>query len=418
MQNNPTINRWWIVVAGAMGTAVGGGIVMLYAFGLLAKAFSTEFGWDRSVQAFCLTSYLVANGFGSIWLGSLINRWGVRRPAAAFIALFAASFAAISVLPASPWLFYLVFAVVGLSGAAATGLPYAVAVTGWFDRNRGLALGLVNTGAGLGAALGPHYASWLEANYGWRVGFVGVASLVGAVALFGLLVLVRDPPHMRTARSHSVASKRGPTLIEQLNNPKFWLIALPVLGVSIATFGVMGSLVPMLGDRDIDATTIAAVLSTAGVSSWVGRVLVGYTMDRVFAPYIAAITFVLALMGLGFISLAGPGVPLLVGAALVGFTLGAEGDLVTYLVSRYFSLESYSRVLGGIWVMWAWGGGLGTYLAGVTYGATGSYDTSMIVFAAVLILCTIIVCRLGPYLYSPQDDRTHHGREADQSTAA
>lgn len=377
---------------------------MIYAFGIFAKAFTAEYGWDRSVQSFCLTSFLIATGFGTVWLGQLIGRWGVRRPAAAFMAVFAASLAIVAALPPSKPLFYTVFAILGVTGAAGTAMPYAVAVTAWFNRNRGLALGLVNTGAGLGAVLAPQYANYLETQFGWRIGFVGLAAVVAIIALFGLLVLVRDPPASRTGGLDQAGLS---SLLPYLAEKRFWFIAIPILGVSIATFGVMGSLVPMLSDRDVAAGTIAVVLSTSGLSSWVGRVLVGYTMDRVFAPYVAAFTFALALIGIALVSVGGSGIALVTGAALIGFTLGAEGDLVTYLVSRYFSMESYSRVLGAMWVTWAWGGGIGTSLVGVTYMLTHSYQSAMAVFALVLLICTIVVCRLGPYGYSVE------GRTAD-----
>lgn len=160
---------WWIVVAGALGSSVGAGIFMVYAFGILGKALTSDYGWDRSVVQYCFTSFLVATGFGTVVLGQLIHRCGVRRPAMAYIALFACAIAILATLPASQALFYAVFAVIGIGGAAATAMPYAVSVSAWFDRNRGFALGLVNAGAGLGAVLAPQYAHFLVNEYGWRV---------------------------------------------------------------------------------------------------------------------------------------------------------------------------------------------------------------------------------------------------------
>src|SRR5688572_26803214 len=182
---------WWIVVAGALGSAVGAGIFMVYAFGILGKALITDFGWDRSVVQYCFTSFLVATGFGTVLLGQLIHGHGVRRPAMAYIALFACAIAALATLPPSQTLFYLVFAIIGIGGAAATAMPYAVSVSAWFDHNRGLALGLVNAGAGLGAVLAPQYANFLVNDYGWRVGFLGIAAVCGVVPLLGLGLLVR-----------------------------------------------------------------------------------------------------------------------------------------------------------------------------------------------------------------------------------
>jgi predicted MFS family arabinose efflux permease len=280
-------------------------------------------------------------------------------------------------------------------------MPYAVSVAGWFDRNRGLALGLVNTGAGVGAALAPQYANFLVTTYGWRVGFLGVALVAGLVPLVGLAFLVREPPVAAAAKSTASAPLRH----DYLHNRHFWLIAIGILGVSVALFGVMGSMVPMLTDRGVSGGTVAAALSVAGASSWVGRIAVGFAMDKVFAPYVATFSFALALVGVGLVAFTQATPPLILGAALIGITFGAEGDLVTYLASRYFGMGIYSRVLGALWVTWAWGGGIGTYLVGVSFSATRSYEFALTIFAAVLIASSIAVLMLGPYVNPPERSR-------------
>ena len=400
MQAKP-LSRWWTVVAGAMGCAVGAGIVILYTFGIFAKSFTAEFAWSRAVYSFCQTSFLLATGFGTVTLGLLIHRWGVRRPSMIFVAVFAATIAVLPALPASPSLFYSAFALLGMSGAAATAMPYAISVSGWFDRNRGLALGLINMGAGLGSAIAPQYANYLDQRYGWRIGLLGVAGAVAIVALSGLFFLVREPPR---ARNNGRSDERNSH--DYLRTRQFWLIALPVVGISIATFGVMGSLVTMLGDRHVDAASIATVLSTAGLSSWCARVLVGLAMDRIFAPYIAAATFIFAFIGLALVASASTQWELVSGAVLIGFALGGEGDLLTFLVSRYFDSDIYSRVLGAMWVVWAWGGGLGTWLMGITYQATQSYAIALSGFGLILLIAAILICRLGPYTQAPKSRAT------------
>lgn len=392
-------SRWLIVVAGAVGTAVGAGIFMVYAFGMLGTAMSSEYHWDRSVVQYCLTSFLVAAGFGTLLLGNAISRWGIRKPAMISLAIFATVIAILGLLPASTKLFYAAFALIGLASAAATGMPYAVSVTGWFDKERGLALGLVNAGAGVGAALAPLFANFLITQYGWRAAFAWIAVAVGLAPILGFAFLVRELPN----RQHHTGGTPGGVAIEHgyLRRREFWLIALAIFGVSLAMFGVMGSMVPLLTDRSVPRETVAMVLSIAGLSSWVGRVAVGVLMDRFFAPYVGATSFALALVGVGLVAFSEATLPIMIGAVLIGFTFGAEGDLVTFLVSRYFSMAIYSRVLGAVWITWAWGGGLGTSLVGITYSATHSYEIALLVMAGVLIAATIAVLSLGPYSIPP-----------------
>ena len=135
---------WWTVFAGAIACALGAGVLVIYTFGVLASAMAAEFGWSRAVHANSLTCFLIFSGLGGLLLGPLIDRFGVRRPAATLVTIFGVSIASLAWIPAAAWAVYLIFAIIGLSGSAATAMPYAVAVRTQFDERRGLALGLIN----------------------------------------------------------------------------------------------------------------------------------------------------------------------------------------------------------------------------------------------------------------------------------
>ena len=388
-----TPSRWWTVLAGSIGCAVGAGIVVLYVFPLFAQGFQQEFGWTRDTYANCLSIFLLSSGLGTVTLGISIRRFGVRRAASAYVLLFGAACAGVALLPPNPAAFYTLFVLIGLGGAAATALPYAVAVTGLFDKRRGLALGLVNAGAGLGATLAPRAARALLEQFGWRDGFALTAALAAGIAVFGLIFLVREPE----VRQPVGAARPS---FSFLATGEFWCIGVPILGVSIATFGVMGTLVPFLTDRGLSLSSVTLALSSAGISSWAGRILSGYLLDRLFAPALAAISFMVALTGIGLLT-GSTSVPyILTGAALVGFTLGAEGDLVAFLASRYFDFSLLSRVLGVMWVAWAWGGGIGTFVAAVSFRLTHSYLPTWAAFALILLLSAVVVIRLPRYRYA------------------
>jgi len=416
--NSRSINPWWTVIAGALACAVGAGVLIGYMWGIFAESIAAEFRWDRSTAAFCLTCFLVATGFGTVSLGAAIARFGVRKSTAAYVGLFGASVAAVALLPNSPALFYLVFAVMGFAGAAATAMPYAVAITGWFDRRRGMALGIAVFGSGLGATLGPQFAHHVIYGYGWRLGFLFVAAIVTIIPVLGLIFLVRDPPRVVPPVQGPYESAEDQSVWRSyLGQKEFWLIAFPVLGVSITTIGVVASsLVPLLTDRGFTNSQVAAVLSVAGIGSWVGRIGVGYAMDKIFAPYVAATILILTLCGIGLIAQHSSGPLVVAGAALVGLALGSEADVVTFLVSRYFKFRIYSKVLGAMWLVWAWGGGFGAYFGGATYHVTHSYDVSMAVFAAILLMSSVVVCRLGPYRY-PAAHRATLDAQENSSTS-
>ena len=107
-------------LGGVLGTATGAGVLVIYAFGIFANGLLAEYGWGRSVYSYAQTSFMIASGLGSVWLGFLIARYGIRLPAIVAVAGFTAAIVVVALLPASPVLLYALFAIIGVSGAAAT----------------------------------------------------------------------------------------------------------------------------------------------------------------------------------------------------------------------------------------------------------------------------------------------------------
>jgi MFS family permease len=413
MSDRP-ISPWWTVFAGSCACVVGAGIVAVYTWGLFSKAIAAEFGWDRSTLSLCLTSFLIATGIGTISLGYAIARYGVRYATMAFVAVFSLSLAVIPALPASPWAFFAIFAVMGFAGSAATAMPYAVTITAWFDAHRGLALGLVVLGSGFGAVLAPQFVTRLIGHWGWRPSLLIVAAITALVPLLGNALLVREPP--KTTLAPNGMGRPHTSWRSYVLSRDFWLIAIPIIGVSVATFGLLGSMVSLLADRGAPGGRVAKIPSSARIGSWLGRFVVGYTLDKAFAPYLTAAVLGLVLCGVCLVAGGGTGPWIVAGAVLLGLGMGSESDIVAYLTSRYFRFESYSKVLGAMWVAWAWGGGIGNFIASALFRATHTYDTALALFGVALIISAVVVCRLGPYVYPTLQPSSRVDRRTDSAT--
>ncbi|MGV3770748.1 MAG: MFS transporter, partial [Sphingobium phenoxybenzoativorans] len=290
--------------------------------------------------------------------------------------------------------------VMGIAGAAACPMPYAVAICGFFDQRRGLALGIMMLGAGLGAMLSPQLSAYLLNAFGWRTALLLIAA-IAAVPILGIIVWLRNPPHTATGET----SAQGGPAQSYLRSREFYLIAGAVAGNSVAAVGIMTSIVPLAADRGISMAEAATMLSVAGAAAFAGRLIVGWLFDKLFAPYVGATVFILAAIGALLIAWGGGGLTSYIGAGLVGTCLGAEADFVSFMVSRYFSTALFSRVVGAMWVPWPWGGGIGAYLAGLSYDWTGSYVNAFIGFVALLILSAVLLLRMPPYFHA-------HGKAA------
>ncbi len=87
--------------------------------------------------------------------GMLVDRFGPRRVVLTSIPLFALSLAAIYFTPANIYVYYLLWAIVPIAGLGLWPLGYLQAVTPWFDRKLGFALGCANAGIGVGSTFLP-----------------------------------------------------------------------------------------------------------------------------------------------------------------------------------------------------------------------------------------------------------------------
>jgi hypothetical protein len=100
-----------------------------------------------------------------------------------------------------------------------------------------------------------------------------------------------------------------------------------------------------------------------------------------------------------------------IGAVLIGMGLGAEVDLIAFLLSRYLGMRSFGEIYGYFFALFMLGAGAGPFAMGITFDRTGSYDLMLGCSAIALALASALMLRLGPYAY-PGRRRTGQERAA------
>lgn len=88
-----------------------------------------------------------------------------------------------------------------------------------------------------------------------------------------------------------------------------------------------------------------------------------------------------------------------VGAFLVGLGLGAEVDIVAYLISRYFGLRSFAKIYSMAFSAFVLAGALGPLLMRWGFDLEGSYNGVLIGFLGATLTAALMMLRLGPYRY-------------------
>ena len=350
-------------------------------------------------MSFVLFIIAIAGAIGYPIVGRLIDRYGARPVILTGNVLFAASVASVSLTEASRLQFYSAYALIGITAAIPSSVMFTKVIAGWFDQRRGLFLGIAGgLGNGIGAALSPLFVYALISNYGWRVGFQGLGAVIVLIGFPVLYLLLKDPPQdvSRTATEH-LEKTAGFTLAEALKTRTFWIILAAIaLGAGCMT-AIFAHVVPMLLDRGVSAGQATTVLATFSLVTAGWQIGMGYMLDRIPRPWIAAPFYLLALAGLILLESASSYPLLLLSGLLMGLGLGTEYGVLPYFLSRYFGTRHYGAISGSMYGVIVLTQGLTPFLMDIVFDVTGNYDIAIIAICIGLVMGAILITRLLPF---------------------
>lgn len=387
-ENSIRYAGWGVLAAACAGVMVSFAPIVPYTFSLFLDPLHAAFGWKREAMggAFALAAITVA--LVSPAIGLLLDRFPPRRIILPAILAFALALASLSRLSSHIGQFYLTFFVLGLAANGTAQLAYTRTILTWFSKHRGLALALLLTGSGVGSILIPPLTQWMIQHRGWRDGWL----LLGGIALLGLpltAMVVRNRPEKPFVRTDRQAS--GVTVATALRTTAFWILAVITILSAFSENGLVTNLAAILTQHGVLTAGAALALSVRGGAGIIGRLVIGFAIDRVSPQRIQTFVLALAATGTLIFAFAGTGPMAFLGAAVLGVGLGSEADVMPYLLARYFGRRHFSVLYGLTWTAYAIGGAAGPLWIGHMYDRAGFYQPRFIVclagvaFAAVFL---------------------------------
>ncbi len=394
IRRDVALDRDWLGVGGAaIGLTMSTGTLALYSFGVFARPLTAEFGWSRTGLFAALAFFQYGLTFGSVIWGLLSDRLGPRRVILFCLATLSCLIASLALLTPHLWHLYLVFAAIPILGGAASPIGYSAVMVRLFDSKLGLALGLSLMGVGLGAAVLPPLAQFLLAEFGWRTAYVCLGLLTFVVTLPAALVATRNVPGPIVRPSE----RGGLSLRSMLRTRAYLLLATAFVLLGIVSVGTLAHLVPMMVDLGITPAEAARIAGLSGLAVVVGRGGSGWILDRVHAPYVLAV-----------VSLVAASVPLLLAfgegpaagyfaAVLLGGALGAEVDLISFLIRRYFDQAAYGRLYGIAFGLYSLGAGTGPVILGSSFDQLGAYRAGLVLFSVLGVVVAALALAMPSY---------------------
>jgi MFS family permease len=367
---------WVIVVICTLMLAIAYGLI--YSYSVFFKPLAEHFNWDRATVSGVYSASLVIRGGISILAGWLADKYGPARITAVCGLLIALGLVLTSQVT-QLWQLYAAYAVVeaaGLSGA----FGIATAVTSrWFTSHRGLALGIVSSGVGVGTLLIVPGAERLIKIFDWSGTYVIFGLASGLIMIIIAFLLKPAPQNIQPQKDSSPQTGQNEvSLGKAIRTSKMMLLILVFGFIFFCVQMITVHLYNYATDIGIDPLIAASLVVTIGVLSIAGRLIMGIGSDKLGNYNILIICCILLVISFACLLLGGSLWMLYIFAGVFGFAYGGEVPQIPLFLSKFFGTKSMAALMGVILFVSNIGGALGPLIAGKIYDLDQSYKWAFI----------------------------------------
>src|SRR5262245_11494795 len=405
---NQVFYGWWIVLVTGIGMFMGYVPINGFNFTIFIRPLAGEFHWNRAQISLAFSLSLLVLSVAMPLTVRLVDRTGSRRIILPASLLFGGALASFYWLSPNLWHYYGVYIFLGIVGSGVTPIPYYNVLSHWFDRKRGLALGLAMIGVGASEFVMPVIGQHLISSYGWRFAYLLIGLMVATVTFLIVAMFFREKPQemgllpdgsteLREEAEKTNAQASGLSSREAIRTSTFWVMSASFFLTAMSLVACLVHLAPMLRDRGVSAASAALVISVLGGANLVGRVGTGYLLDRFPANWLALCFFTCSGLGLMMLWAGASGGMVFVAAFLIGIGMGAEGDFMAYLVCRCFGLRTFGEVYGYVMSIYTLGALVGPVLMGINFDRMRSYQFALGAFTLITLIGAALMSQLGPY---------------------
>ena len=352
----------------------------MYSVTVMLPQIQAEFSATRGAVSLAYTLTMVGFGIGGVLMGRLADRRGVTVPVAVSAVGLGIGFAAAGMAPSLWWFCVAQGLFIGLLGTSGSFAPLVADTARWFDRRRGIALGICMSGNYLAGAVWPPVMQHFITTAGWRHTYIGMGLFCLLAMLPLSLFLRRPPPPQPVQAAAGSAALNGDGSRPFGLQPSAAQALLCVAGVSCCVAMSMPQvhIVAYCTDLGFNAARGAEMLSLMLGMGVVSRLLSGWISDRIGGLRTLLLGGVLQgialLLFLPFDGL----VPLYVVSGLFGLFQGGIVPAYALIVREHFAPQEAGVRTGTVLMATMLGMALGGWMSGAVFDLTGSYRAAFI----------------------------------------
>jgi len=338
---------------------------------------------------------------------AVLGGWAIDRYGPKVVFSIMGFFIGISLLLTSQttvaWQLFVTYSLLLAVGIGASYVVTTSTILHWFDRRRGLALGITGSGGALGIAFVAPLAAFLIESFEWRnaLMMLGVAAWLVMIPVAQLLR--KDPyeigalPDGATSDGLAARMREGTTspqiisLITVFQKRNFWLYLFIWVLLAFSWVFVLTHIVPHATDLGFSTTQSATILTLIGMAMIAGRLLAGALTDRISAKAIAVISSLLQAGALLWLVWGQELWMLNIFGLLHGFTMGSFVTATTMLIGETFGLKDIGKILGVLEIGIFIGAAIGPYFGGLVFDVNGSYTLAFLILVGTALVRTLVV---------------------------
>ncbi len=405
------ISYGWIVVAVATITLfITYGI--MYSYSVFFKPMQSYFSWDRATVSLVFSTFQLVRGASAIGIGWLMGKYSPTR-LAIFGGILTGTGLILSSRVTELWQLFLTYGIVEALGLGGSFVIATSVTSSWFEKRRGMAIGIVSSGVGLGTLIIAPVSQLLISNYNWQTAYV-IIGFVSTLVLVATAFFIKFRPGSVKLgeQKNSISIK---PLVQESNDitnitlknaflkPKLLMIAWIFFTFVFCLQMIIVHLVNHTTDIGISPLVAATFIGIIGLISIPGRILMGILSDRIgtFSSLIICCGLLaLSLVWLLFSDTLGE---FYIFAVVFGFAYGGEVPLIPLSISRLYGIRSMAVLVGLIMFISNIGGALGPWVGGKLFDISLNYQSAFI--TAVIVGISGLAFAIGIKFYDKHTAR-------------
>ena len=371
-----------------------------FSFGVFFKSIESEFLITRAATSSILSVYMVLVGISAFISGWAVDRFGPRK-VLFLMGLFTGLSLILTGQTGSLWQLYFTYSLLLAMGTGAVFVVSVSTVARWFDRRRGLAMGITGSGVGFGPLIIAPLATYLVATVDWRLAYVIIGVGAWVLTLPFSFFLKSDPSQVDAlpdgAREPVLNSGQNNlragylSLLQAARVRSFWLCQIIWVFHAVNVFLIMTHLVPHVTDIGFSAMEAAIVLGVIGVASTFGRIIMGVVSDRMGGKVTVILCGIFQSSATVSLIWVQDLTAFYLFAIAWGIAFGGMAPAMGTLASSTFGLGRIGSILGVLEMGHGIGAAIGSVVGGFIFDLTGGYHLAFLLGATATLVVMLTV---------------------------